>query len=88
MKTQDTHLQEKEHAEIDGAAVAVLEALDGCGLDPWQGAVALAESLATHLQVTVPASEQRDWLRKLVAMMEMNLTPAPPVLEVPRWAWN
>lgn len=72
-------LTEHEHAAVDGAAVAVLETLDGQELDAWDGAVALAESLACHLQATVPdAALQREWLRRLVAGIESNLAPSTP----------
>lgn len=85
-------LTEHEHAGVDGAAVAVLEALDDFppALDPWQAAVALAEALACLIQVGAPtASAQREWLRRLTALVQKNVAEGQgEMMAPPREGWR
>ncbi len=78
-----------EHEAVDEAARLVLGLLEGLEIGAWPGALALAEALAAHLQVSAPAGEQVSWLRHLEKLLEANVTlEGGEVPEEEAWRWN
>lgn len=82
-----------EHEAVDEAAAQVLGLLEGLEIGAWPGALALAEALAAHLQVSAPAGEQVAWLRHLEKLLEANVTlegseSAQEMPEEEAWRWN
>lgn len=76
-----------EHAAVDDAGAILLEVLDSLGLDAWQAALVLAETLAAHVQAAAPLGEEQAWLRRLMGAMQ----PPSGLGEMPegeRWRWN